>query len=263
MVKNLSVGRYIETNSVIHQLDPRTKLLSVIIFVTILMMATAWEHYVALTLYTFLMIFLTRIPVLIFLKGIRPLLKIISFTALLQVLFSGGGSIYWQWGSFTISEFGLRGAGVVFIRFSLVIVMTSVIGLSTAPLDLTAGVEKLFSPLRLIGFAVQDLAFMMSIALRFIPTLFDEGNRLKKAQESRGMQFDEGNFFERMRKFLPLFIPVFVGSFYRAQELANALDVRGYVGSAKRTKFKVMKLSFKDFIFAGSLGTLLVVYFIF
>ena len=262
MSKNLSIGRYIETNSTIHKLDPRTKILGIMMFITLLMMSSIWQHYIALAVYTFLLIFLTRIPVLIFLKGIRPLLRIIIFTALLQILFSSSGTIYWQWGPFTISEFGLRSAAIVFMRFSLIIMMTSVIGLSTKPLDLTAGMEKLLFPFKLLGFAVQDLAFMMSIALRFIPTLFDEGNRLKKAQESRGMQFDEGNFSERMKKFLPLFVPIFVDSFYRALELANALDVRGYSDSAKRTKFKIMKFNYNDAIFAGSLGVLWVAYLI-
>jgi len=257
MVKNLSVGRYIETNSLVHKLDPRTKLLGAIVFVTIVMITSTWQHYVWLILYTFLLIFLTRIPVLTFLKGIKPLFKIILFTATLQIFFSSG-NIYWQWGPLTISELGLSNAGAIFLRFSLIIMITSVIGLSTKPMDLTAGVEKLLSPFKLIGLAVQDLALMMSIALRFIPTLFDEGNRLKKAQESRGVLFDEGHFFERMCKILPLLVPIFIGSFYRAQELANALDVRGYIGSNKRTKFKMMKFNYKDFIFAGSLGLLLI-----
>jgi len=263
VVKNLSVGRYIETNSIIHKLDSRTKILTTIVFVTLLMTAFTWQHLSALALYTFFMIFLTRIPVLIFLKGIRPLLTIIVITAMLQILFSNSGTIYWQWGLFTISEFGLQNAGIIFIRFSLIIMITSVIGLSTKPLDLTAGIEKLLLPFKLIGFKVQDLAFMMSIALRFIPTLFEEANRLKKAQESRGMQFDEGSFFIRMKKLLPLFTPIFIGSFYRAQELANTLDVRGYSSSAQRTKFKISKLSSKDLIFTGITVILLLVYFIF
>lgn len=262
MVKNLSIGRYIETSSPIHQLDPRVKLLGMIVFVTLLMMASTWQHYLILTTYTFFLILLTQIPPLTFLRGIRPILRIIIFTALLQALFSGGGTLYWQWGPFTLSEWGLRRAGSVFIRFSLIMVMTSVIGLSTKPLDLTVGIEKLLTPVKVIGFAGQDLALMMSIALRFIPTLFDEGNRLRRAQESRGMQFSEGNFFERMRKLLPLFVPIFIGSFYRAQELAHALDVRGYVGSAKRTRFKVMRLHAKDLIFSGSLGLLAILCFI-
>ena len=261
MVKNLSIGRYIKTNSPIHKLDPRTKIIGIIIFITLLMISSTWQHYTFLSGYTFLLIFLTRIPILIFLKGIKPLLRIIIFTALLQILFSSSGTIYWQWGPFTISEIGIRSAVVVFLRFSLIIMMTSVVGLSTKPLELTAGMEKLLFPFKLLGFAVHDLAFMMSIALRFIPTLFDEANRLKKAQESRGMQFDEGNFFERMKKFLPLLVPIFVGSFYRAIELSNALDVRGYSGSAKRTKFKVMKFNYRDAMFAGGLGILLIVYF--
>ncbi|MCL2558897.1 MAG: energy-coupling factor transporter transmembrane protein EcfT [Turicibacter sp.] len=263
MVKNLSIGRYMETNSVIHHLDPRTKLISVIGFVVILLMASSWQHYVALTAYTFLIIFLTRIPLTIFLKGIRPLLRIILFTAFLQALFSGGGTVFWSWGPFTVSEFGLRGAGVVVMRFSLIIMMTSTVGLSTKPMDLTDGVERLLTPLKWFDFAVQDLAFMMSIALRFIPTLFDEGHRLMKAQESRGVQFNEGNFFQRMRKLLPLFIPIFMGSFNRAQELANALDVRGYVSTAKRTKFRVTRFNVTDLVAVSSLGVLALIYVMF
>jgi len=263
MVKNLSIGRYIETNSSIHQLDPRVKLFGVIVFVTLLVRTISWQQYVALILYTFLIIFLTKIPIIIFLKGIRPLLRIIIFTAVLQILFTRGANIYFQWGPFTISEAGIRGAGEVFIRFSLVLMLTSAVGLSTKPLDLTAGLEKLLVPLKMIGLKVQDLALMMSIALRFIPTLFDESSRLKKAQESRGVFFAEGHFLGRMKKFLPLFIPVFVGSFYRAQELANALDVRGYMGKGKRTTFKIMRISFKDFVFASSLVALVVISLIF
>ena len=263
MVKNLSIGRYMETHSVIHQLDPRMKLIGIIAFVTLLLLSSAWQHYVALAFYAFVTILLTRIPLVVFIKGIRPLLRIIIFTALLQILFSGGGNIYWEWGPFTVSEFGIRGAGIVFLRFFLIIVMTSAIGLSTKPLDLTAAVEYLLAPLKLVGIAVQDLAFMMSIALRFIPTLFEEGNRLMKAQESRGVQFDEGNFFVRMKKLTPLFVPIFVGSFYRAQELANALDVRGYVGSAKRTKFRTLSLRLNDALFFFGLSGLFLIYIFF
>ena len=262
MIKNLSIGRYIETNSFIHHLDPRTKLIGVIVFVTILMLSYTWQHYVFLSIYSFLMIFLTQIPIRFFLKGVKPLLKIIIFTAVLQALFTGGGTIYWQWGPFRLTEIGLRSAGNIFIRFSLIVILTSIVGLSTKPFDLTAGVENLLYPFKLVGFAVSDLALMMMIALRFIPTLFDEANRLKNAQEARGMQFDGGNFMQRIRKFLPLFVPIFIHSFYRAQELANVLDVRCYVGSAKRTSFKLLKLTFNDFIFVSSLGVLWILFFI-
>ncbi|MCL1989447.1 MAG: energy-coupling factor transporter transmembrane protein EcfT [Defluviitaleaceae bacterium] len=256
MFKDLSIGRYIETNSIIHQTDPRLKLLGILFFVTLLLIASTWQHYVVLTVYTCSMMLLTRIPLLTFFKGIRPLLKMIIFTAVFQVFFSRGSVLYWQWGPFNVSEVGLRNAGIVLVRFSLMVMMTSVIGLSTKPLDLTAGIERLLSPFKHIGFSIQDWALIISVALRFIPTLFEEGSRLKKAQASRGMHFDEGGFFERMQKFLPLVVPLFVGSFYRAHALANALDVRGYVGSAKRTKFKEMTLSIKDGIFMASLGLL-------
>lgn len=263
MVKNLSIGRYIETHSAIHQLDARIKLLGMIAFVTLLIRTIAWQQYVALVLYIVLIIFLTRIPIIIFLKSVRPLLRIIIFTAMLQILFTRDTIIYFQWGPFTISEAGIRGAGEVLIRFSLVLMMTCAVGLSTKPLDLTAGLEKLLMPFKIVGLKVQDLALMMSIALRFIPTLFDEASRLKKAQESRGVFFAEGHFFKRMKKFLPLCLPIFIGSFYRAQELAHALDVRGYMGKNKRTTFKKMSIDFKDLIFVSSLVLLIAVSFIF
>ena len=263
MIKNLSVGRYLETNSMIHRLDPRTKLVGMIVFITLLMLASNWQQYVALIFYTFLMIYLTKIPISTFLKGIRPLLKIIIFTAMLQILFSSSGHTYWQWGPFSISRTGLQNAFTILVRFSLIIIVTSVVGLSTKPLDLTMGMKKLLFPLKLVGFKGHDFSLMLSIALRFIPTLFDEGQRLKKAQEARGVQFDDGGFLQRMRKFLPLFIPIFIGSFYRAGELANALDVRGYVGYRPRTTFKKMQLNRKDYLFLTKSALLLILYFAF
>lgn len=249
MVKNLTIGRYIETNSVIHRLDPRIKLIGLMIFITGLMMSAHWLHYLVLIVYTFFMLYLTQIPIPIFIKGIRPLLKIILFTASLQILFSPSHENLWQWGPFSISYAGISHAIVIFLRFSLIILITSVVGLSTKPLDLTTGVKKLLSPLSKIFKTLHDLPLMLSISLRFIPTLFDEGYRLKKAQEARGMDFNEGHFLIRLKKFLPLCIPIFVASFYRAGELAAALDVRGYVSGKKRTAFKKMSLTVGDFAF--------------
>jgi len=260
MAKNLIIGRYIKTQSLIHQLDPRTKLISIIIFITLLMRSTSWQQYLILVAYTYLAMFLTRIPILIFLKGIRPLLRIIIITAGLQIFLTSGVNNYWQFGPIIISEVGVWQAGTIFIRFTLIILMTSVIGLSTKPLELTAGIAKLLFPLKILGLAVADFALMMAIALRFIPTLFEEARRLKAAQEARGMQFDEGNFLVRMRKVIPLLVPIFVGSFYRAQELANALDVRGYVGAAKKTQFNQLKFTINDLSCFLILGVIIISY---
>jgi len=237
MVKNLTMGRYIKTNSWIHNVDARLKLIGLIVFITLLMTSSnAWQ-YAILICYSFLMILLTKIPITTFIKGIKPLLKIIIFTAFLQFLFSGGGVIYFELGPIVISQVGIRNGFNIFIRFSLIILITSVTGLSTKPFDLTKAVEKLLKPLKKIGVHAQSFALVMSIALRFIPTLFDETHRLKKAQEARGMQFDEGNLVERMRKFLPLLVPIFTQSFFRASELAATLDVRGYISQNSRTQF--------------------------
>lgn len=262
-MKNLSIGRYINTNSPIHHLDPRIKILGLITFVTLLIKASTWQHYLALASYTFLTILLCKIPVVIFLKSISSLLKIIIMSATIQLLFTNSGNIYHQWGPFVITDLGLVSAGGVAIRFSLILMMSSVIGLSTKPLDLSAGIEKLLLPLEIFGFKIQALALMVSIALRFVPTLFDEVLRLKKAQESRGLIFESGHFLQRMKKLLPLFIPVFAASFYRAKELADAIDARGYAQTAKRSRFKIMKICYKNAIFAGSVGILVLIFLYF
>jgi len=263
MVNNLSIGRYINIRSTIHELDARIKLISLIVLITLLTHANTWQQYVALTSFTFLIIFLTRIPIMIFFKGIRHLLKIIIFTTILQLLFNGSGNSYFQWGFLNISEGGIIGAGIIFMRFVLILMIASAIGLSTKPFDLTAGLRYFLTPLERVGLQIQDFAFMMSISLRFIPTLFEEAQRLKKAQESRGVQFDEGGFIKRMRKLIPLMIPAMIGSFYRAQELADAVDARGYAGTIKRTTYKRMKFKINDLCFMLGLSILIVVCLIF
>lgn len=261
-MKNIAVGRYIPTASLIHQLDPRLKLVTMVLFIATLMMAEYLWQYGVLVVLLFVLVGMTRISVGIFLKGIRPLLKIILFTAVLQLLFTTRGELLAQWWIVTITTTGVLNGVTVFLRFSMIIVMTSVIGLSTKPLDLTRGLGSLLKPFGVVGVKGENVGLILAIALRFIPTLFDEGARLKKAQESRGMQFDEGNFIQRLKKFAPLLIPIFIGSFTRANELANALDVRGYVGGVPRTAYKSFGITVVDGIYVCVFGGMLALNFI-
>ena len=240
------IGRYVPGNSIIHKLDSRAKIATGFYFIIILMMTDTWQAYVALTAFTCLMIKLTGISFNYFIKGVKPLLQLIVFTVLLQLFFMRGGHVYFQLGPLIITRSGILGAIAVFFRFTLTIFMSTVISLTTRPLDLTDAIESLLAPLKLFKVSVQDIALMLSIALRFIPTLMDEANRIMKAQQSRGVEFGEGNLFEQMKKVIPIFLPLFISSFYRAEEMANALDVRGYQGNKRRTKFRIQKWKFQD-----------------
>ena len=256
------MGRYVPGNSIVHRLDSRAKLITGFYFIVLLMMAMTWQAYLALTIFTFIMIKLTGIPFLFFIKGVKPLLQLIVFTVVLQLIFSRGGPIYFQLGPLAITRNGIFGGMAVFFRFVLTILMSTVVSLTTRPIDLTDGIEFLLSPLKIFKVSVQDIALMLTIALRFIPTLMDEANRIMKAQQSRGVEFGEGNIFEQMKKIVPIFLPLFTSSFYRAEEMANALDVRGYQGNKKRTKLRIQKWKIKDTAFLLSYFCLTAIIFI-
>lgn len=263
MNKNFIIGRYVSGNSIIHQLDSRAKLLAGFCFIALLMLANSWQFYLIMILYTLLILKLTRISFVYYYKGLKPLIKLIIFTVMLQILFSGGGTIYFSFGPITISQLGISRSVVVFLRFVLSIVMMAAISLTTKPIDLIDAFELILSPLKIVKAPVQDLSLMLGIALRFVPTLIDEATRVMKAQQSRGVDFDEGNVSKRMKKLLPIFLPLYISSFYRAEELANTLDVRGYLGYKKRTKLRIQKWHCRDTVFLMSyliLTSLLVIF---
>jgi len=257
------IGRYMPGNSIVHRLDARVKLATGFYFIGVLMLVNHYQAYFILALYSLILVRLTGISLRFFLKGIKPLLQIIIFTVVLQLLFSRGGVVYFEFGPFVITRNGLLNGASVFFRFTLTTIMSTVISLTTRPIDLTDGIEFLLTPLKLLKISVQDIAIMLSIALRFIPTLIDEAARIMKAQQSRGVEFGEGNIFQQMRLLIPVFLPLFIGSFYRAEELANALDVRGYQGNKKRTKYRMQKWHSRDTLYLLSylLLTNIVIYF--
>lgn len=240
MIDKLILGRYVPGDSFLHRLDPRAKLVMGLLYIGILFLVDNWITTFLIIFFTFLVVVLTQIKVNVFMKGIRPLIWLILFTVVMQLLFTGGGEVYFQWGAITISSFGIANGALVFLRFTLLIVMSTVVTLTTKPMDLADAISYLLKPFSYLRMPVQDIALMLTVSMRFIPTLMEETDKIMKAQRARGVDFGEGNIFEQMKKIVPVFIPLFVSSFNRAEDLANAMEVRGYEGDAKRTRFRLL-----------------------
>ncbi len=238
MFENVLIGRYIQGKSLIHELDPRTKLILSFFFIILVFIANHWLSYVLLVLFTLLTVTLTGIPMRVFLRGIRPMIWLILFTVIFQVLFSTGGTVYFQWGPLAITSSGIVNGILIFTRLVLIIMMSTVLTLTTSPLELTDGIEHLLRPLSRFGFPSHEIALMMSIALRYVPTLMDETQKIMNAQKSRGVEFDQGSFIDRVKAFVPILVPLFVSAFNRADEMANAMEARGYRGGEGRTKYR-------------------------
>lgn len=246
MLDKLLLGRYIPGDSPIHHLDPRTKLLITMAFILIVFLANTWAAYGILLAFTGFVLYLSKIDLDFFLKGIRPMIWLILFTVVFQMLFSQGGAVYFQWGPIAITSEGIMNGIFIFIRLVLIIIFSTLLTLTTAPMELTDGLEYLLRPSKRIGFPAHEIALMLSIALRYVPTLMDEATKIMNAQRARGVDFSEGKFVERVQAFIPVLVPLFVSSFNRADEMANAMEARGYNGGEGRTKFRQLEFSMLD-----------------
>lgn len=246
MMDKLIFGRYIPGDSWIHKLDPRAKLLSTVIFIGIIFLANNWQTYLLLLLFALTAIRLSTIKLSFFINGIKPLIWLILFTVVLQVLFTGGGTVYFDWGPIIVSREGLLNGVFIFCRFVLIIFMSTLLTLTTMPLSLTDAIEYLLRPLKVVKVPVYEIALMLSIALRFVPTLMDETEKIMNAQRARGVDFGEGNIFQQMKAIVPILIPLFVSSFNRAEELATAMEARGYKGGEGRTKYRQLEWVSRD-----------------
>ena len=242
----LIFGRYIPGDSWIHKLDPRAKLMGSMYFIGIIFLANNWQTYFLLFLFTMFVIQLSKIKLSFFINGVKPLIWLILFTVILQVLFTGGGTVYFSWGPIVVSQEGLLNGIFIFCRFVLIIFMSTLLTLTTMPLSLTDAIEYLLRPLVFLKVPVYEIALMLSIALRFVPTLMDETEKIMNAQRARGVDFGEGNVFQQMKAIVPLLIPLFVSSFNRAEELATAMEARGYQGGEGRTKYRQLKWASRD-----------------
>lgn len=248
MLKDITLGQYYPTKSQIHSLDARTKLLATLLIMVSIFVINQFWPYAILLLLLLAVTMISKIPVSYVMKGLKPLRWIILFTFIVNLFFVQGDNIVWSFGILKISDLGLRTAIFMAIRLTLLVVGTSLLTLTTSPIALTDGIENACSPLKKIGFPAHEMAMMMTIALRFIPTLLDETDKIMKAQMSRGADFESKNIMNRAKNMVPLLIPLFVSAFRRADELAMAMEARCYRGGDGRTKMKLSKLGRNDLI---------------
>ncbi|WP_270492872.1 energy-coupling factor transporter transmembrane component T family protein [Enterococcus thailandicus] len=259
MMNKLIFGRYMPGDSFIHRLDPRAKLLASFYFIGIIFLANNWQTYLLLALFTLFAVSLSKVDMKFFIRGIRPLIWLILFTVALQVLFTSGGEVYWHWGIFNITQFGVLNGLFIFCRFVLIIFMSTLLTLTTPPLELSDAIEYLLRPLKVVRFPVHEISLMLSIALRFVPTLMDETEKIMNAQRARGVDFGEGSLVQKMKAIIPLLIPLFVSSFNRAEDLATAMEARGYQGGEGRTKYRVLHWHNQDTLVMIVFGLLTVI----
>ncbi|WP_223595830.1 energy-coupling factor transporter transmembrane component T family protein [Neobacillus bataviensis] len=246
MMEKMIFGRYVPADSVLHKMDPRSKLILIFLFVCIIFLANNVVTYALIGIYTFLMLGLSRIPIRFLYGGLKPVLWLVLFTLVLQLLFTKQGAVIFELGPLKIYEEGLRQGIFISLRFFFLILMTSLLTLTTTPIEITDGLETLLHPLKKVRFPVHEMALMMSISLRFIPTLMQETDKIMKAQMARGVEFASGPFKERIKAVIPLLIPLFVSSFKRAEELAIAMEARGYRGGEGRTKYRQLSWHIAD-----------------
>lgn len=252
------IGQYVPGRSSVYRLDPRMKLWSIVILVVIVFLANNMASYAFLIGFTLVSVWLSRIPLRLLWNGLKPILILIVFTTFLHLFFTNGGAVIVEFGWVTVYEEGVRQAVFIALRLLIIIILTSLLTLTTSPLQLTDGLERLLAPLKRIRVPVHDLALMMSIALRFIPTLLEETEKIIKAQMSRGANFDTGPLWQRLKNLIPVFIPLFISAFRRAEDLATAMEARGYRGGEGRTKLRELRYTWHDLILVGMIIFVLV-----
>lgn len=248
MLNDITFGQFIDTGSVVHRLDPRTKLLLLILFIVFIFLANGFLSLGVLALFMVVSMIISKIPVKMYLRNIRSILPIIIITALLNVFYSGGGRVLIDWWIITITTSGISRAIFMAVRIILLILASAVLSYTTSPTSLTGAIESLLKPLKFIGLgnAVHTMAMVMTIALRFIPTLIEETQKIMNAQKARGADMESGNLIKRVKALLPVLIPLLISSIRRAYELAEAMECRCYNGGGGRTKFRIMKYSYID-----------------
>lgn len=242
------IGQYVPVDSFIHRLDPRTKIIIIFLFVLFVFFANNVWSYGLLTVFTICTVLSTRVPFRFILKGLTPVWFLIVFTMLLHLFLTKEGPVIYDLFSISIHLGGIQKGLIISLRFVLLVSMTILLTLTTTPIDITDAIEALLHPLKKVKFPVHELALMMSISLRFIPTLIQETDKISKAQSSRGVDFRTGPLKERIKAIIPLLIPLFVSAFKRAEELAMAMEARGYKGGEGRTKLRELSFKRNDYI---------------
>ena len=245
MLRDITLGQYYQADSPIHRLDPRTKLVGVFVWIASLFLIENFYAYIAVAVFLAAVIHLSTVPLKFILKGMRTIFFLLMITVLFN-LFLTPGEVLCSWWVFQITKEGLRTAEFMALRLSFLIIGSSLLTLTTTPNNLTDGLESLLSPLKLIRVPVHEISMMMSIALRFIPILLEETDKIMKAQEARGADFESGNLIQKVKAMVPLLVPLFISAFRRAGDLAMAMEARCYRGGEGRTKMKPLRYQSPD-----------------
>ena len=248
MFRDVTFGQYYPKNSFVHNMDARIKLLLCLLFMVGIFFVQSYVGFALVTVFLLAVIISAKVPLKSILKSIKGIMVLLILTALLNVFFTKSGNVLVNWWIFTITDEGLIYASKMLMRLVYLVVGSSILTLTTTPVDLTHAMESLLSPLKVLKFPVHDLALIMSLTLSFIPSLIEETDRIIRAQKARGADFDTGNIFQRAKAFVPILIPLLVGGFRRAEELANAMNSRCYEGATNRTQMRVMKLTWRDLV---------------
>lgn len=257
MLTDITIGQYFPGNSLLHRLDPRTKILTLLALIMLIFVVNTALTYGILCLFTGIMILVSRVSLVMMIKSIKPLWWIIALTFLIH-MFMTSGEILWSYAFLSITREGLTQACLISVRLLLLILLSSLLTFTTSPIALTDAIERLLSPFKRYGLPAHELAMMMTIALRFIPTLLEETDKIIKAQKSRGADFSSGNLVKRMKSMIPLLVPLFISAFRRADDLAVAMEARCYRGGENRTRMKVLQVTALDYQ-TGSLIVALII----
>ena len=248
MLKDITLGQYFPGQSVIHRLDPRTKLTMLVVYIVALFLAEGWVSYGLVFVFLVVVIRLSTIPLKSILRGMKPLVMILIFTGVLNLFFTQDGEVLVKFWVVTVTSGGLSRALMMMARILMLISGTFLLTYTTSPIALTDGLEALMNPLKKVGVPVHELSMMMCIALRFIPTLIEETDKIMSAQKARGADFESGSLTDRAKALIPILVPLFISAFRRADELATAMECRCYQGGEGRTKMKQLHYHREDFL---------------
>ena len=248
MLKDITLGQYFPGQSVIHRLDPRTKLTMLVVYIVALFLAEGWVSYGLVFVFLAVVIRLSTIPLKSILRGMKPLVMILIFTGVLNLFFTQDGEVLVKFWVLTVTSGGLSRALMMMARILMLISGTFLLTYTTSPIALTDGLEALMTPLKKVGVPVHELSMMMCIALRFIPTLIEETDKIMSAQKARGADFESGSLTDRAKALIPILVPLFISAFRRADELATAMECRCYQGGEGRTKMKQLHYHREDFL---------------
>ena len=254
MVRDITLGQYYPGNSVFHRLDARTKIIWTLVYIIALFVVNSFTGFAVAGGVLLGIILISKVPIKFIFRGLKVIFLILIFTFVLN-MFMTDGKVWWKWGFLTLTREGFYRACFMAIRLVLLVIGTSLMTFCTRPMELTDGLEKLMKPLTVVGVSAHEIALMMTIALRFIPTLLEETDKIMKAQQARGADFESGNIIQRAKALIPILIPLFISSFRIAQDLALAMEARCYHGGKGRTRMNESKFSGKDMVCAVLMAT--------